>query len=361
VVFLFTPCDMSRGRDMTRRADFRAKATEEEQSCFGWIPEFPCLARQRILPIAHNEVKEVRPASVHREHGSALWGPGPDHEEMLQVVIPELPTARAFFERFIADAADYSILDGDLPPWNEHMFTDSGEMDHWTEERTRKMSFLAYPVPPGWMPQKKYILRIEHYHSYQFAIDRSDGAEVLQFEAQIEVNLQGAIIPYADCFTMRQLWTVRPVPGPQPGCPTVCQLHVTAEINFKGRAPLLAPVIRSKAYSEHRAGTQGWLKGARASIERLNSTDLERSVPHELDTLARQKQAQLDDGRKEHAWVTSHWVCFMVVLLCVLWAVFAAGRAWGRFEVMITQAAYPSGSDLSISGMEPQLTRNFHQ
>lgn len=343
---------------MTRRADL--KASDGEQPCFSWIPEIPCFARQRASPCVQKEMKEVRPSSVRREHGSAVWGAGPDHAEMLHVAFPELPTARAFFDRFIADTADYTILEGDLPPWNEHMFTDNGELSRWSEEKTRKMSFLAYPVPPGWVPFKKYILRIEHFHSYQFVIDKSDGVELLQFEAQIHVNQEYSHVPFADCFTMRQLWTVRPVPAIEPGYPTVCQLNVTAELNFIGRPPLIAPVIRNRAYAEHRGGTQGWLSGARASIERLTNTDLESSVVNDLDTSTRSRHSKAEDGNMK-VWGAGQWVCLMALLIFVLVVAFMTGRALGRSEVLATPATHPSGSDLSVNDLKILMTRHIQQ
>jgi hypothetical protein len=286
----------------------------EGQSCFTWVADLPCFSRRTSLE--NQEIKEVRTSSVQREHGSVLWGAGPNAAEMLHVVFPELPTARDFFRRFLADNADYTILDGDSAPWNEHMVTSDGELELWTKDRTRKMRFLAYPVPPGWVPFKKYILGIEHHHTYQFVIDRKTGAEVLQLEAQIHVEQTHGSIPYADCFTTRQLWTVRSIPSPDNCNSTVCELHVTAECNFIGRPPLMAAVVRNRCHAEHRAGTQGWLNGARACLERLPDTPrLLLDIDNEDATLAVHNFKHQNSSLK----FACPWAWLMATLIFMMW------------------------------------------
>merc|ERR1719265_700387 len=98
----------------------------------------------------------------------------------------------------------------------------------------------------------------------------------MQFESVINVNISRKSpnsLPYADCFTMKQLWTVRPVAGDHQGS-TACDVHVLGELNFIGSTPMMAPVIRRQAFKEHREGTQGWLRGALASLERLPCADV---------------------------------------------------------------------------------------
>jgi len=320
------------------------KAPVEEQTCFSWIAvSIPCFSREATLPIVQ---KEGRPSTEQLQHGSVLWGAGSNKAEMLHVVFPELPTARAFFDRFIADTADFSILEGDLAPWNDHMVTSDGEMEPWTTEQTRKMSFLSYPIPPGFVPFKKYILKVEHSHRYQFVIDES-GAEVLQFEAQIQVNQDAengtGKIPYADCFTMRQLWTVRPIPNGQ-GKPMACELDVIAEINFIGRPPLLAPVIQNRALSEHRGGTQGWLRGARACLDGLPAT-----VAIDVDAQASGESKSVDVHHSNVrnacplAWLTA-------CLICLLWITFRIMEVMPSPVKMSFDPTY-SSLLLSVSGL----------
>lgn len=159
------------------------------------------------------------------------------------------------------------MLDSEFAPWNTHTLTSDGELERWNAENSRHMRFLAYPVPPGWIPFKKYIVTVEAAHRFQFITDMN-GVELLQFEAVTNVEQGGSgHVPYADAFTMRQIWTVRPVPDDGHSRGTVCELHVTAECNFIGRAPLVAPLISMKALAGHSEGTAGWLNGARACLD----------------------------------------------------------------------------------------------
>lgn len=299
-----------------------------EQTCFTWIGALPCFSATRRVQNVDKEAKEATTSSVQREHGSVLWSAGPMSAEMLRVVFPELPTARAFFKCFIADNASYTILEGDFAPWNEHIITSDGVLENWTLGKTRKMQFLAYPVPPGWVPFKKYILTIEHLQRYQFVVEQSTGLEMLQFETNIHVNQETGRIPYADSFTMRQLWTVRATPS-EDGRNTVCKLHVTAEANFGARPPLLAPIIRNRAFAEHRGGTAGWLKGARACLDRLATMDGSTGGSLLINVDTEDSGAGALASRMEHSKEHNHalrnacpWAWMMACFCCVMWVTF---------------------------------------
>lgn len=301
------------------------QGSAEGQSCFSWIGQIPCLSRHSPLVNSPKDKHKVRTSSVQREHGLEQWSlPGPNTAELLHVVFPELPTARHFFKRFVADNSNFTLLEGDLAPWNSYMHTSDGELTNWTEDKTRRMTFLAYPVPPGWVPFQKYILAIEQRHRYQFVIDKTTGAEVLQIEKHIEVHQKHGHVPYADSFTMRQLWTVCPL-----GSGTGCDLHIVAEHTFIGRTPLLAHVIRTRAFSDHRNGTQDWLRGARACLERLASTPSENSLAVDVDeeesgagTL--EVQARNSKYHKNVSRFACPWAWLMTLLVCIMWISFVA-------------------------------------
>jgi len=233
----------------------------KEMSCLGW--------KKASLSDLQRARTEAKPISVRHESGSELWRITTGKTELLHVALDELLSPRAFYERFLSDAADFSILDMDSKPWNTHCDTSDLELDSWSEDGNRKMRFLAYPVIPGF--PLKYVIRIEQCHKYQFVMDKKE--EVLQFESIIRVyqTENAPTLPYADCFTMRQLWTVRQSAN-NGGQAVGCDLTVDGELNFIGRKPLAAPFVRRQAFAEHREGTQGWLAGARASLKRLPGT-----------------------------------------------------------------------------------------
>lgn len=324
---------------MSRRDD--TKGACSEQSCFTWLQDLACISRPRAqvdaLPDAGQEV-----------HGSRMWSAGPNTAEMLHEVLYEIPSARDFFRCFLADEAAFTFLEGNFPPWNEHIVTADGELEPWSKENTstRKMRFLAYPVPPGWVPFTKYVLNVQHTHRYQFVIDR-DGSEVLQLDSQIHVQQTGGV-PYVDSFTMRQLWTVRTI---QANSRTACELHVIAECNFVGKPPLLAPVIRNRAFAEHRGGTQGWLRGARACIERtpklLGDSSVIVNVDEDETGTAMHRTSEIESYRNGMK-LACPWAWLMMCLVCILWIPFTIGEVtWVK---VILEPVYPSVL-LSLRGL----------
>lgn len=232
----------------------------------GMFKEIPCLGWKRVA-LSELSRTETKPSSGCHERGSELWGITTGKTELLHVVLEELLSPRVFYDRFLSDAADFSILDMDSKPWNTHCDTSDFELDGWSEDGNRKMRFLAYPAIPGF--PLKYVIRIVQCHKYQFVMDKEE--EVLQFESIIRVyqTENSPTLPYADSFTMRQLWTVRSAFANNEGRVVGCDLTIDGELNFIGRAPLAAPFVRRQAFGEHREGTQGWLNGARASLRRL--------------------------------------------------------------------------------------------
>lgn len=246
-------------------------ACADSMQCFaGMFKEMSCLGWKKVsLSELQLTRAEAKPSSRH-ESGSELWGITTGKTALLHVALDELLSPRAFYERFLSDAADFSILDMDSKPWNTHCDTSDFELDSWSEDGNRKMRFLAYPVIPGF--PLKYVIRIEQCHKYQFVMDKEE--EVLQFESNIRVyqTENAPTLPYADCFTMRQLWTVRSIFANNGGQAVGCDLTIDGELNFIGRAPLAAPFVRRQAFGEHREGAQGWLNGARASLKRLPGT-----------------------------------------------------------------------------------------
>lgn len=216
-----------------------------------------------------------------------LWKADPDHTELLRVVISEVPTARAFFEHFLADNAAFSIAEAD-EHWNEHGTPRTVVvLEPWATEQKRKYRFFCFPatpIPVGFIPR----LEMENIHRYQFVMDQRDGLELLQFEANFLVFDSGGM-PYSECFTTRQLWTVRPIPHAEQSHATSCELQVTFEIHFIGRPPLWAAVIKNRNLMEHRVALEGWLRGAHASLKPLskqsaasrqvNSRDVRGSAP----------------------------------------------------------------------------------
>jgi hypothetical protein len=132
---------------------------------------------------------------------------------------------------------------------------------------------------------------MENIHRYQFVMDQRDGLELLQFEANFLVFDSGGM-PYSECFTTRQLWTVRPIPHAEQSHARSCELQVTFEIHFIGRPPLWAAVIKNRNLMEHRVALEGWLRGAHASLKPLskqsaasrqvNSRDVRGSAPGSL-------------------------------------------------------------------------------
>merc|ERR1719491_315955 len=140
---------------------------------------------------------EVKSCQLQNEPSAALWCAGPGSAKMLQVRFPQFSSAGAFFEHFLADSAAFSTLDGNFPPWNDYTVTSNGELEQWNEVKTRKLRLHAHPVPPGFMPFKNPILQIEQIHQYQFLLDSSTGAEILQFQCVMHVRDAGGV-PYAD-------------------------------------------------------------------------------------------------------------------------------------------------------------------
>jgi len=196
-----------------------------------------------------------------------LWRQGQGNvETLLHTVLDEVSSPQEFFDRFIGDTADFTILDMDSKPWNTHVDTSDGVLGKWREDCTREMEFLAYPVPVAFAPMN-YVIRIEQSHRYQFVIEQ--GVEVLQFVSFILVKQSdkspSGACPYADSFSMTQLWTIRPVANSQKSG-TACEVHIIGEMNFVGRAPFVAPFIRRQAFQDHQEAIQGWLNGAYATL-----------------------------------------------------------------------------------------------
>lgn len=254
------------------------------------------------------------------KHGSELWSQGPGSAEMLHVRFPQLSSAGIFFQRFLADSADFTFLDGKLPPWYTAMPTSEGELDQWNEDKTRKLRLRAHPVEYlGMFPfLKNPSLKVEEIHQYQFLTDSSTGAEMLQFQCEIRTRDSGGL-PYVGAVIIRQLWTVRPVSDSAGS--GVCELHVTAEVGFVGRPPMIASFLQQKYLAENRAGASTWLRGAHASLERLEGHASKSPAALDLDDPAH--AATSPSEQRKHGYcgrrLTSPCLCAWLAafLLCV--------------------------------------------
>lgn len=235
---------------------------------------------------------------------------GIDTVELMREYLP-VSSARAFFDLFLADKAAFSILDGDLPPWNDHTNTSNGVLEPWSGA-FRRMRFLAYLSFP--IVGKRWI-QVEQEHRYQFVTDPNDGIERLQITNHSDVRQTGGL-PYADCFAMRQLWTVSPVPAKGPGLPTMCSLHIDGEIHWIGRPPFFAAVLRSRSFADHRAGTQGWLRGARACLALLAGSASSSTHSGDDDRSPSARKAQISGGMRKYS---GRLALFMFFIILTFW------------------------------------------
>jgi len=214
--------------------------------------------------------KSEQEATLGAPHqfGTELWTLPAECPELLRVTLP-ISSVRAFYDRYISNESDWTMLNAVIPRCNDDMECSDGELDLWDGEQSRKMRFTAHPtVIPKWVPAigERYI-RLEQAHHYQFLNMQDKGEEWLQYRSRIGTT--DTNMPYADIIVTTQVWTIRPTRDLQ-GEPA-CEVRVQAECAFIGKTPILAPLIRPRSYDEHRAGLQVWLKGARASLEKITS------------------------------------------------------------------------------------------
>merc|ERR1719253_306373 len=103
---------------------FQKKARDDP--CFAWLSCIQCCAREKAALTRHAHAREPV-----QETGANMWVAGPAASEILCITFPELPSGRSFFERFIEDHADFSILDMHSQPWFAHMLTSDGDLELW--------------------------------------------------------------------------------------------------------------------------------------------------------------------------------------------------------------------------------------
>jgi hypothetical protein len=277
-------------------ADTSHAATSRKRA-WACLEGFACWSREIHSSGDSSHGEDKASSSVSRK-ASVLWTspPGINTVELIRESLP-LPSPRAFFDKFLADNAAYTILDGDFPPWNDHINTSHGELEPWNGTK-RKMRFRAYPITPAIVSFKSWVLFIEQEHEYQFVTDPSDGTEYLQF-TNFSIVRQTGGVPYAGTFTMRQLWTISPMPAKGPGLPASCELHINAELKFLGPPPLLAYVVRSRSHGDHRAGTKGWLRGARACLAQSSADSSSWSTKGLEAGSASTRQVKASDGMRK--------------------------------------------------------------
>jgi len=175
-----------------------------------------------------------------------------------------IDSGQDFFDCFLADSVKFSVLDADRLT----QLIQEQIMEKWdVTRRSRTWQYEAPSnVPPALGASK---VRVNQLHRYRFMsaegveVPNGNGSESLEFVQEITT----AGVKYADTFYLRQLWTVKPR-GSARGAG--CDLRITVEAMFYGRAPWAAQMIRVQAAAKARATVDRWFNTVSASLD-MNS------------------------------------------------------------------------------------------
>jgi len=235
------------------------------------------LAKSSSTSVANREIQDLQDEVLHQDIDPVqciraiplFWGPRPDTTEILHVTLP-LPSARAFFEHFIADTAKMSMLDAVLPPIDDRIPPNTaGLLEAWNAQHRREMYFKTWTPNPVF-PLSRVTCAIKQVQDFRW----HEGC--LQYQSRgrtVECNY-----PYAGCFYIRVIWTVRPVPAPaatvDAGGSEACELSVTCDVNFFGAEPVIAAVIRPRSIAKTQESIQAWIGGARSFLASSSSSSM---------------------------------------------------------------------------------------